>query len=108
MNNAATITSRATATTANELFAAVVMDASNCGCIDSVLDAIEVEAQLTKRSDETRAAVIDAALSFVHGLDYTAVKTLIEAEIHGAERIVRRMRVQVADNAQKFNLPARG
>lgn len=69
--------------------------------------ALEIEANLAERSNPKRFAVLSAALCFCHGFDFTAVGLLVDAGIKGADRMVAKLRIEVADAPHYWNLPGR-
>lgn len=122
-------------TNANEIFRNTIIRISNTRAslqaevaekIEDEIDALEVRATAYSvvaqtnsvaavaeaaakyaQADAQTAAAMCAGLSFAHGLDATAVSRLSDAGIPGAVRIVRRMRIDVADRPHYYNLPLR-
>lgn len=64
-----------------------------------------LESKLSKMRGKKKI-ITEAALCFVNGLDFSAVK-IMQGKIVGAERIVRLTRIKVSDNPHLYNLPKR-
>lgn len=88
--------------TAANTFRATLARLNHYGASDAAFELAEADARFAHGVER---AATDAALSFACGFDFTAVETLVDAGIRGAERIVRRMRIEIADAPNKWCLP---